>query len=140
MEWQDGEALWVASRGERADAAKLVFRSERQFLTYELAGRLPARLGLAPGNAPAIAAPDGWWLFHWLGDLYGRALRDLLRYTMHVARTPRPGLCVLLHDEPGALPSWSEARATRYLRDEYRRLEPLLALGPFHHLLPLELR
>src|SRR5581483_8638283 len=118
----------------------LIFRSERQLLTYELARLLPQQLGLAPGTAPLVPAPDGWWLFHWLGDLYGRALRDLLRYTMHAAEAPQPGLCVRLRDEPRALPAWSEALVTRYLHDSYRQLEPLLALGPFHHLLPPHLR
>ena len=47
---------------------------------------------------------------------------------------------MLLHDEPRAIPSWTREQVERYLNDNYRRYEPLLACGAYHHLLPLELR
>ncbi|HWQ12047.1 MAG TPA: hypothetical protein VNL77_04570, partial [Roseiflexaceae bacterium] len=37
-------------------------------------------------------------------------------------------------------PAWSEPQVARYLHDTYRQYEPLLALGPFQHLLPPALR
>lgn len=153
VEWYDGEAMWItASPQDRAN--RLDYRSERQLLSYDLARLLPAQLGLPLGTAPFIAAqrsldPDTpqshdewpeWWLFHWLGDLYGRVLLDLLRYRMRVRETARPGLCLLLSDEPRSLPSWTEAQVTQYLEDNYRTLEPLLTLGPFQRLLPPNLR
>ena len=119
---------------------------------------LPVQLSLAAGAAPFIAArpPDeagdrhdvrerlasgrGWWWFHWLGDLYGRAVLDLLRYRLAATETTQPGLCVHLPCEPQALPSWTEAQVVRYLEDTYRELETLLDLGPFHRLLPVHLR
>ncbi len=151
VEWYDGEAMWVTASPQDL-AQRLEYRSERQLLSYDLARLLPAQLGLPPGTAPFIpeqAPPDaeegshvrpGWWLFHWLGDLYGRALLDLLRYRVPVTATAQPGLCLLLSDEPRALPAWTEAQVTQYLEDNYRTLEPLLTLGPFHRLLPPELR
>ncbi len=36
--------------------------------------------------------------------------------------------------------SWTEAQVSQYLADNYRQFEPLLALGPFHYLLPIALR
>lgn len=140
VEWYDGEAMWVASYRGRDAAERLRYRSERQLLSHKLAAALPSRLGLAPGAAPLVAAPGGWWWFHWLGDLYGQVLFDLLRYTIRAKETSQPGLCLLLPDEARTPPAWTIEQVRQYLDDTYRELEPLLALGPFHHLLPTSLR
>lgn len=140
VEWCDGEALWVASYHGQAVAHQLVYRSTRQLLSRELARLLPAQLGLSAGAAPFIAAPDGWWWFHWLGDLYGQAALDLLRYRVAAHETEASGLALHLPDPPQAAPNWTEQQVSRYLRETYRQYEPLLALGPFQHLLPTALR
>lgn len=140
VEWYDGEAMWVATYQGRDAADRLRYRSERQLLSHELATLLPRVLGLSPGVAPVVPAPGGWWWFHWLGDLYGHALFDLVRYTIRARETAQPGLCLWLPDEPRTPPSWTEEQVRRYLADNYRELEPLLALGPFHQLLPASLR
>lgn len=145
VEWSDGEALWVSAYQGQDRAAGLPYRSARQLLSPDLASQLPARLGLSVGTAPIIAAQDpdllgGWWLFHWLGDLYGRALLDLLRERVSARPTAQPGLCVGLADEPRALPPLTEAHVRHYLHEHYRALEPLLALGPYYTLLPAAVR
>jgi ATP-dependent Lhr-like helicase len=140
VEWCDGEALWVATQQSRDISGRPIYRSERQLLSYDLASRLPAQLGLPPGATPFVPVADGWCWFHWLGDLYGRAALDLLRYTVSAAETAQPGLCVALADEPHDIPAWSEAQVARYLEDNFRQFEALLALGPFQTLLPLRLR
>jgi hypothetical protein len=140
VEWWDGEVLWVTSYQGRDVPRQLVYRSARQLLSYELARLLPLPLGLSAGAAPFIAAPEGWYWFHWLGDLYGRAAIDLLRYHIPARETEHIGLCLQLPDEPQAPPLWAETEVIRYLEDNYRKLEPMLALGPFHHLLPTYLR
>jgi hypothetical protein len=144
VEWQDGEALWVsaASDGKVEEEARLVYRSTRQVLSYELARLLPAQLGLAPEAAPYVRGPGGWWWFHWLGDLYGWVLYDMLRAHQPVRETRQMGLCLYLPEpgRPRALPSWTEAQVRGYVRDSYGRLEPLLTLGPFQGLLPQRLR
>jgi ATP-dependent helicase Lhr and Lhr-like helicase len=158
VEWYDGEAMWVAAYEGEDVAQRLRYRSERQLLSYDLAQMLPVHLGLAAGTAPFIAArpPDeagdrhdgrerlasgrGWWWFHWLGDLYARAVLDLLRYRLAASETTQPGLCIHLPAEPQAPPSWTEAQVVRYLEDTYRELEALLDLGPFQRLLPVHLR
>ncbi|GAC1544895.1 MAG: hypothetical protein NVS2B7_19440 [Herpetosiphon sp.] len=140
VEWYDGAALWVSSyRGQDA-AQKLRFRSSRQLLGYELARSLPAALGLASGVAPALAAPSGWWWFHWLGDVYGRVVLDLLRYHVAALPTAENGICILLPDPLVTPPPWTAGEVERYLHDNYRQLEPLLDLGPFQHLVPSALR
>jgi ATP-dependent Lhr-like helicase len=142
VEWCDGEALWVAAYRDddmgRRDPA--FFRSARQLLSYDLARLLPIQLGLPPDVAPLVGTPEGWYWFHWLGDLYGQAALDLLRYRSLAQESAQPGLCVRLDDEPQAPPAWTEEQVIRYLEDNYRRFESLLALGPFQALLPLKLR
>ncbi len=141
--WSDGEALWVSadsSRSSGEQGRRPIYRSGRQLLAYELARLLPDQLGLAPGVAPFIAAGAGYCWFHWLGDLYGQALLDLLRYTTPAEAGEAPGLALLVSEPPRAAPAWDEALVIGYLKESYRRLEPLLDLGAFHHLLPPALR
>jgi ATP-dependent Lhr-like helicase len=138
--WFDGEALWVGAHYGPDPALPLRYLSTRQLLSFELAQQLPAQLGLAPGAAPILQCDDGWLVFHWLGDVYGQALLDLLRYTVRAEATTQPGLCVLLRDEPRALPVLPAEKVKRYLLDEEARFENMLALGAYHHLLPRNLR
>jgi hypothetical protein len=140
VEWVDGEALWVAAYQGHDPAQHPIYRSARQLLSYELAQLLPAQLGLPPGAAPFVGADTSWYWFHWLGDLYGQAALDLVRYLLPAEESAQPGLCLRLDDEPRAPLAWSEAQVVRYLEDHYRRFESLLALGPFQSLLPIELR
>lgn len=139
--WSDGEALWVSAGGPADEAGRPpVYRSGRQLLAFALARLLPAELGLAADEAPFVAAPGGYYWFHWLGDLYGRAALDLLRYTVPARESEAPGLALVMADPPQAPPAWGEGQVTRYLEDSYRQYEPLLDLGAFHHLLPPALR
>lgn len=138
--WHDGEALWVSPAKESDPTARQWYRSSRQVVSYALARRLPMQLGLPPGAAPFVPAPDGWWWFHWLGDSYGRAALDVLRYHWPVRETPHPALCLHMAGDPHMPPLWEEAQVIRYLEESYRAWEPLLDLGPFHHMLPTALR
>ncbi|MBF6612771.1 MAG: DEAD/DEAH box helicase [Chloroflexi bacterium] len=152
IEWYDGESLWVSVNrdnrlGESANAAysaPLRYLSTRQALSYDLARRFPSQLGLSPGTAPLVPdlVPTGsrWLWFHWLGDVYGRAILDLLAYTLPVEPTSQVGLCLLFTDEPRSIPAFTAIQVERYLRDRYRAYEPMLALGAYHHLVPVELR
>jgi hypothetical protein len=140
VEWCDGEVMLVTAHQGQEAGGRLVYRSARQLVSYELAALLPARLGLPPGAAPFVVAPEGCWWFHWLGDLYGRAALDLLRYRVPAIETEQIGLYLLVPGEPQAPPAWTAAQVVQYLEDSYRKLEPLLALGPFQHLLPTHLR
>ncbi len=152
IEWYDGESLWVsAQRGHDTEdvPARLRYLSTRQILSYDLARRFPPVLGLPPATAPLVQQDNGLVWFHWLGDVYGRAALDLVKYTMPAMETPEPGLCLLLQDVGdarggsglrAAILSWTHEQVVHYLHDKYRRYEPMLALGAYHHLLPVELR
>ena len=106
--------------------------------------RVGAALACAPWpDARRCAAggdPTGWLFFHWLGDVNGQALLDLLSYTLAVEETAQPGLCLLLREEPHGLPAITATQMTRYLRDHYLPYESLLALGAYQRLLPRQLR
>lgn len=138
--WADGEALWVSAYRGTDPVAQLRYHSARQLLTYDLARAIPAQVGLAPDLAPLLPEDDGWLWFHWLGDIYGRACRELLGYTRAVEATAQPGLCVRLREPLHELPYWTADQVVRYVQDDYQRYEPLLALGAYHHLLPGALR
>lgn len=140
IEWIENDSLWVTTARGSEDVRRLPQRASRPLLAFELAGRLPTTLGLSPGAAPAVAVEADWLWFHWLGDLYGQVLAELLGYTVAVQLGDSPGLCLLLADEPRALHRWTAAEVRRHLRDGYRRYEGMLALGAYHHLLPTTLR
>lgn len=140
VEWYDGESLWVSAYRGQNSAAHLRYLSTRQLLSYNLARQLPMQVGLPPTSAPLVSYDDGWLLFHWLGDVYGRALFDLTSYTLAAEETDEPGVCLLLAEEARVLPPFTEEQVKRYLHTNYRRYEPLLGLGAYHHLLPNDLR
>jgi ATP-dependent Lhr-like helicase len=141
VRWADGEALWVTAQAEGDTAEKPVFRSSRPILSYQVACQLPILLGLESNTTPFVEAPDGgWWCFHWLGDLYGRILFELVRPHLLVKVSPHSGLCLWFASEPGALPAWTEAQIESYLMDHYQRIEAWLDLGAFYRHLPSHLR
>ena len=105
-----------------------------------MAQMLPPQLGLTASSDPFIQVDDEWLWFHFLGDLYGYTLLELLRYTVRAESHEYPGICVLLADEPRSLPIWTAAQVSSHLYEHYRRYERMLALGAYHHLLPRDLR
>ncbi|MDZ4721832.1 MAG: DEAD/DEAH box helicase [Roseiflexaceae bacterium] len=145
VEWADGEVILVRSQpGGGEQPAAFLSHSARQPLSYALARLLPAQLGLGTEAAPLIPIMDGdgngWRWFHWLGDVYGQAALDLLRYRLLVNETNQIGLFLHLAEELRELPSWSDMQIQVYLQDTFRLYEPLLDLGPFQNLLPLRIR
>jgi ATP-dependent helicase Lhr and Lhr-like helicase len=140
VEWYDGEAVWVSPYRGEAATQKLRYISSRQVLNFEVAQQISVQVGLSPDIMPMIPYGDGWVCFHWLGDLYGRVFIELLRHKFAVIEGDVSGLCLLSMEELSALPLWTEFQVTRHLRDHYRRYEPLLSLGVYHSLLPIELR
>jgi ATP-dependent helicase Lhr and Lhr-like helicase len=142
VEWMDGEAIWVSTYQGENIAEGIRYRGTRKQLSFELAQLLPIQLGLEQHQVPQIAISGGWLMFHWLGDLYGHVLLQLLNYHVSVKQTQSCGLYLHLLDEPQRtkLPTWTTGQVQRYLEDNYRRIEPFLELGAFHHLLPISLR
>lgn len=104
--WQDGESLWVTLPPKQDTGAYLRYRSARQVLSYAVTHQLPAQVGLPPEAAPLIPVADGWLWYHWLGEVYGRAVLDLMGYTLSVRETTQPGLCLWLDHELAAIPIW----------------------------------
>lgn len=142
IEWLDGEAIWVSSYQGQDIADKLQYRGTRKHLSFELAQSLSIQLGLETYQVPFLATKEGWLCFHWLGDLYGHVLAQLLSYHMVIYPRKSSGLYFHLRDDPQTViwSSWTIGQVRRYVEDHYRNLEPFLDLGAFHHLLPGSLR
>ena len=141
IEWYDGEAIWVSAVPEQADADKLRYRSTRQVMSYSLAQKLATSFNLKMAETLVVSCDAGWLWFHWLGDLYGTALYDLVRDNSHARSTSQLGLCMLFSDNPSHLTlGWSLHDIERYLTDNYRRLGGLMDLGAYYHLLPTALK
>ncbi len=141
IQWVDGEALWVAGYQGTESSEHLHYRALRQHLSYLLARRLPLALGLRVGDAPVLPTVPGWWLFHWLGDVYGHAFRDLLMRSERVLTAPEPSLGVVLPGRPteSLWSAWDADLIAEYLEENYRTIEHLLSMGPYQHLLPRSL-
>jgi hypothetical protein len=140
VSWFDGEVLWVTRGSSVGERAKLPFLSARQLLSFALAQQLARHLETPPGVAPLVETPDGWLFFHWLGDVYGQALLDLLRPYLAVNESEQPGLALLLREAPRTLPVINSEQVTRYLQEHVRVYEGMLAMGAYQHLLPWSLR
>jgi hypothetical protein len=140
VSWYDGDALWVSPASNINQAPPLHYVSARQLLSYELAQQLAIQTETPRGVASLVSCDDGWLCFHWLGDIYGLVLLDLLAYTLPVGPTSQSGLCLLLKEEPRALPTFTTEQVSRYLHDNYRRYESMIATGAYHRLLPFVLR
>ncbi len=140
IHWQDQETIWIAPRPSPEQSKKPIFLSTRQPLSYEIASRLALHLNLSLGDVFLTQAEDGWYLFHWLGDVYGNILLELLRYRYHAEETTHSGLCLRLPEPIAALPVWSEPQIATCVGDHYRQLETLLSFGPFQRYLPETLR
>jgi ATP-dependent Lhr-like helicase len=141
IRWFDGEAIWVSSTVDAGTEKSRPesYTSTRQLLGFELAQRLGARYEQRAW--PRLIETDtGWLCFHFLGDLYGRTLNDLLLGYVKVESTDQPGISMLFAEYPSNLPTFTEAHIVKYLEKRVLPLESTLALGAFEHLLPFALR
>ncbi|MCQ3929154.1 MAG: hypothetical protein DPW16_01735 [Chloroflexi bacterium] len=140
IHWQDQETIWITPSSVSKQTVKPIFLSGRQRLSHEIANGLALHLHLSPGDVFQAQAEDGWYLFHWLGDVYGSILLELLRYRYHAEETTHLGLCLRLPEPISILPRWSESQIADCIGDHYLHLETLLSLGAFHRYLPQVLR
>jgi len=109
-------------------------------LSYEIAQLLPAQLGIDRWVMLLGAFEGGWLCFHWLGDVYGRALLDLLSHTVKATLTESPGICLFVPEELRAIPRWTPQTVERYLMDTTHHDEGILTLRAYQALLPRVLR
>jgi ATP-dependent helicase Lhr and Lhr-like helicase len=140
VQWSDGETLWVASQADQ-QGQRLPYLSTRQYLNYETAQRIPLLFNITSDEALLVQAPDGgWWLFHWLGDLYGLLLLGLLGYNLHAKVTNQPGLYVSLPEAITTVPTWSVKEIHQQLTEDFRRFEGLVNIGAYYRHVPNFLR
>lgn len=141
IDWYDGEAVWVSSSGETSHNAKLRYFSSRQVLSVDLAQSLTRHLGFGVNVAPLMAHENGFWVWHGLGDIYGKALFDVLKPVMRVHETETIGLTLGFFGEAfTAFPKITPESVEAMLSTHYKAYELLLAQGAYQHLLPLNVR
>ncbi|MDZ4770292.1 MAG: helicase-related protein, partial [Chloroflexota bacterium] len=139
--WSDGDAVWIAGQGQAATQQRFRGRAARPVVSGGVARQIRAALTLPDDSAPYVEGESGWLWFHWLGDIHGRALLDLLGERLTLKASTQTALCVLLMEKPRELPlAFTSEQVLRYLHGHYRTYESLLALGAYHSLLPLGLR
>jgi hypothetical protein len=142
--WRDRYRLGVRRRmGDRADG-ELRFMIVPMAVSLEVSQAVARHLGLAPGQLCGLPHEQGMWLYHFWGDLYGALLGAMLKAHLGfeedaeaVSRSNEH--CLLLPDSLNALPAWDEGLARQLLRRLLPQIEPYLALGRFHSLLPPDL-
>jgi hypothetical protein len=138
--WQDRN-LFGVQRGRREEVDEILrFQTTPFAVPLEVAQAVAVQAGFGSGQMPYIPEPDGRWLFHFWGDLYGELLARLLQAHFPAGeREPRIRVwneyCLHLPFSLDKLPVWDENIAVRELQSLGQRVEPFLELGRFHELL-----
>lgn len=142
--WRDRYAFGVRPGQREAVDEALRFRAPPFAVPADVAQAVAGHLGLPPGQLATIAHPDGSWLFHFWGDLYGALLAAVLEARLPPDRRRPPvealnAYALLPPFVPPELPPWDEGVVTHQLYRLARHVEPYLDMGRFHALLPPEL-
>lgn len=136
VEWMDENAVWVHPIPETAMPARQSFVSTRALLAYPLAQRLKKQFALDEQTMCLQKVGEAWQLWHFLGDMYGQALYELLRYKVNVQSGNLPGLSLTFAERNSIPFTLTEAEVTRYLEQDHQKIGRLLNLGAYHRLLP----
>jgi ATP-dependent Lhr-like helicase len=140
VEWEDDFALLVSAAKSQMDADPLQYIAPQQVTSYGLAQHLATQFGLSSDETPILFDGERWLWFHWLGDIYGRFLLEMLRPIVPVMEFAHPGLAIVLAQPQLNIPAWTNGQVRNHLSQHFRRYEPMMALGAYHALLPDEIR
>ena len=138
--WQDRN-LFGVQRGRREEVDEILrFHTTPFAVPLEVAQAVAVQAGFGAGQMPYLPEPDGRWLFHFWGDLYGELLAAVLQAHFPAGETePHVQVwneyCLHLPFSLDKLPVWDETIAVRELQLLGERIEPFLELGRFHELL-----
>lgn len=136
IEWMDENAVWIRPAPKQTLPGRASFISTRPLLAYAVAQSLKLQFGLKSSEMYLTQSGEDWLLWHFLGDLYGWVLFELLRYKVRLQKSELPGL-YLTFAERTAIPfSVTIQEVTRYLEENHRQVGSLLQLGAYHRLLP----
>jgi ATP-dependent Lhr-like helicase len=138
--WQDRN-LFGVQRGHREEVEEILrFQTTPFAVPLEIAQAVAVQAGFGAGQMPYIPEPDGRWLFHFWGDLYGELLAAVLQAHFPAGEAePRVRVwneyCLHLPFSLDKLPGWDEAVVVQELQLLGNRVEPFLELGRFQNLL-----
>lgn len=139
--WRDRYRIGVQATEPTPADATLRFPTAPFAVPLAVSQAVAHHLGVSPNQLCLIHTAAGAWLFHFWGDLYGALLAGLLQEQLRredetAIVTVHNELCLYLPLALGQLPTWEAALALRQLHRLSPRVEPFLALGRFHSLLP----
>jgi hypothetical protein len=138
--WQDRN-LFGVQRGRREEVNEILrFQTTPFAVPLEIAQAVAVQAGFGAGQMPYIPEPDGRWLFHFWGDLYGELLAAVLQAHFPAGEAePRVRVwneyCLHLPISLDKLPGWDEVVAEQELQLLGDRVVPFLELGRFQELL-----
>jgi hypothetical protein len=138
--WLDRN-LFGVQRGRREEVDEILrFQTTPFAVPLEVAQAVSVQASFGVGQMPYLPEPDGRWLFHFWGDLYGELLAGILQAHFPAGeREPRVRVwneyCLHLPFSLNELPAWDEAVALKELQLLGQRVEPFLELGRFQELL-----
>jgi len=142
--WRDRYRIGVRPVEQAPVDEVLRFHTAPFAVPLDVSQAVAAHLKLLPGQLCLLHDESGVWLFHFWGELYGELLAAILQF--HARRedelaivSPYNELCIRLPVGLRELPPWNAAVTHRQVRQLLPRLEPVLELGRFHGLLPVEL-
>jgi ATP-dependent helicase Lhr and Lhr-like helicase len=144
--WSSGNTFGV-QRGQRDEVEEqLRFPAAPFAVPLELGQAVAAHLGLEQGQLPCLLDPEGAWLFHFWGEVYGELLAAVLQahYPADAQGDAMPihpwnEHCLWLPHALRQLPVWDHALAVQELRKLADRVEPYLEPGRFQAQLPRDL-
>lgn len=146
--WRDRYKIGVRASTPDPLQEELRFQTAPFAVPLEVSQAVARHWQVAPGQLCLLPGTEGAWLFHFWGDLYGALLAGILQAMRQqddegeVEATPitvQNEHCLRLPFVLTQLPPWNDAVVQRQLRILLPRLEPLLEVGRFHSLLPVEL-
>lgn len=142
--WRDRYRIGVKASTPAMIAEELRYHTAPFAVPLEVSQAVARHLSIAPNQVYLVPDDDGVWFFHFWGDLYGTLLAGILQDHFQSADeadvvSVQNELCLHLPMALPHLPTWSQALVQGQLYPLLPRLEPLLELGRFHSLLPVDL-
>lgn len=142
--WEDRYRIGVERIRGAPQGREIYSQTSPYALQLEVGQAVAAWAGLRPAQMATLQVPEGTSLFHFLGELYGELLREILQRCYPMAEDSAPVTHVNEHClyVPGPickLPDWNENTTYQALHRLLPRFEAILELGRFHSLLPTDL-
>jgi ATP-dependent Lhr-like helicase len=106
-------------------------------IPLEITQKVAQSLEIPAGHMAVLPAPQGQWLFHFWGTVWGELLNALL-LTHGLASEPVNEFALYVPQHLDQLPPWEETTGRRVVQNMAEPLGNWLQMGRFHRLLPAD--